>query len=184
MKRYEFPESLCQYYEADEVDAIIVEKDKEIEALKLLLQIAESRTYPDYELADANDVLREQLRASNEALVAESRLYLDTKLELDRTINRFDKCSNALVAAQDRVEDLKLFIVDVRDDVLYPAAFLENGLEKSAEGLGGCTVNILRDDNLTALAERDAKRDKEARKKTLEEVASLIRRKGRASRQG
>ncbi|MDD5385363.1 MAG: hypothetical protein PHG89_10850 [Gallionella sp.] len=67
-------------------------------------------------------------------------------------IDELKAAKQTILEQQARIEELCRFLIDIRDTILEPASYLDNDLGKHAEGLGGCTVDVLRNDNLAALA--------------------------------
>ena len=54
-----------------------------------------------------------------------------------------EECATEIGRQADRIKDLEGFIVEVRDQILYPVAHTTTELGRTAEGLGQITAHLL-----------------------------------------
>lgn len=151
--------------EYEEAAAIIAEKNAEILDKREQLIEADKLALEHLKLLGEYANLKEQLRASNEALVAaEARIA-----ELHEGLIVFEKEAESYgkTWAECHIADYDRIAVDskkLRFDLL--------GIAR--DRLKAFGQAITRTDNLTALAEHDAKRDKEVRSDEREAIITLL----------
>lgn len=129
----------------EEATSTIAAKDKEIAELREEMGLVRTLN------RESNEKWREQLRASNEALAKEREETAFWK-QMGAGVNE------ALVAAEARIAQLWDLLITPESEVPW-----DNLVKFAGEK-----------DNLTALAERDAKRDKEVMAKALEDAVGAL----------